>query len=439
MSAASSCSFAVAVACAIGWSAPARADAPRPIVGFEVRGPTRVTAETLAHLSHVDLGDRVAESDLPEIELALLSSELFETVAVELVPSGDGVIVAATLHDRLPWIAAPALYVLPKTFAIGAGYAESDLFGEDKKLLVFGQIGNRESFAFATYMDPLLGGTHFIFRADVFPLRRMIDEYDNTNPRAPAIVRRSTETYLDGGLLLGYELTWWLVPDVRIRGARVKFRGAHAPDGTPLPEPERDGWDVSTQARITADHRFHDRGITWGAFAQALVESSVPRLDSYGYQFARLRAYYSWRLFGDHELELRSYLEAGRHLPFHEEVTLGSESDLRGYALEQLRGDARATFRAEYSVPLGEVRKLAFRGLGFWDSGYARYVMTDPSGMRDYLPFQRDGAHWWRNDVGAGFRIYVGSVVLPLVGVDVGYGLEGHSFEAYVELGLTDF
>ena len=35
--------------------------------------------------------------------------------------------------------------------------------------------------------------------------------------------------------------------------------------------------------------------------------------------------------------------------------------------------------------------------------------------------------------------MYVNSVVLPLLGFDVGYGIEGHSPEVYFELGLTDF
>ena len=44
-----------------------------------------------------------------------------------------------------------------------------------------------------------------------------------------------------------------------------------------------------------------------------------------------------------------------------------------------------------------------------------------------------------RNDVGVGLRIYVKAVVLPLLGLDFGYGLEGHSPELYFEVGLTDF
>jgi len=39
---------------------------------------------------------------------------------------------------------------------------------------------------------------------------------------------------------------------------------------------------------------------------------------------------------------------------------------------------------------------------------------------------------------GVAFSILVKSVVLPLVGFDVGYGIESHTPEINFELGLTD-
>jgi outer membrane protein assembly factor BamA len=221
----------------------------------------------------------------------------------------------------------------------------------------------------------------------------------------------------------------------------VAFRNAHAVDAakTPLPTPERDGWDVAVQAELTADRRQHLFGVTWGPYVQLHLESSVPELDSYGYQVALLRAYYSWVLFDRQELELRTNVQIGRHLPFNEELTEGGVTDLRGYALDQFRGDFRTLARAEYSVPLFTFRMFALRAITFWDSGFVGNYFHDPSGKRDYLPSQAIGDHWLRNDVGAGLRVYVSSVVLPLLGLDFGYGLEAHNPEVYFEVGLTDF
>ena len=100
-------------------------------------------------------------------------------------------------------------------------------------------------------------------------------------------------------------------------------------------------------------------------------------------------------------------------------------------------GDTRALFRAEYSVPIVKWKIFSFRGIGFWDSGYLGWNFQRDD--RDYLPTQKNGSSIWRNDVGVGLRIYVSSIVLPLLGLDFGYGLEGHSPEVYFEVGLTDF
>jgi hypothetical protein len=102
------------------------------------------------------------------------------------------------------------------------------------------------------------------------------------------------------------------------------------------------------------------------------------------------------------------------------------------------RGDRRTTGRLEYSIPLFKWKSLAFRALGFWDTGYVGFYWRAPD-HRNYLPSQHDGAYWIRNDVGAGLRVYVGSIVLPLLGFDVAYGIEGQHPEVYFELGLTDF
>ena len=237
----------------------------------------------------------------------------------------------------------------------------------------------------------------------------------------------------------GYQLAWWLVADFRLRGAYVYFRDVHAADGTPLPAPEKDGWDWTVQARVTIDARSHRFGVTWGPFAQLILEPSVPGLDSYNYQVIKARAYYSWRYFEEHELELRTRFQAGRHVPFQEDLTLGGVPDLRGYDVDQFRGDLTWMFRAEYSVPLFKWRSFAFRALGFYDSGFVGRYNADTSGRRDYLATQAPGSAWFRNDVGAGLRIYVSSIVLPLLGLDFGYGIEGHSPEVYFEVGLTDF
>ncbi len=164
---------------------------------------------------------------------------------------------------------------------------------------------------------------------------------------------------------------------------------------------------------------------------------ALPPVSTYRYAVAALRGGYAWRLAGEQELELRALTGAGWHMPFRQELTLGGASDMRGYAFHQLRGDTEAVARAEYSIPLFLWQPLAFRALGFFDSGYIALRHAAGNTQRDYLPAEHGG--WFRNAFGAGLRIYVKSIVLPLVGFDVGYGLEDGAFQIYFELGLTDF
>jgi hypothetical protein len=46
-----------------------------PVVGFRMRGKTKVTERTGRYLSRVSPGERVGPSDLPRIQQAFLSSE----------------------------------------------------------------------------------------------------------------------------------------------------------------------------------------------------------------------------------------------------------------------------------------------------------------------------------------------------------------------------
>lgn len=434
----------VAVAIALVHPRPAAAEPAerRPVVGFRVRGPSKLTPETLGYLARVELGEALGAADLPRVQQALVSSELFETVAVALEEAPGGVLLIATLDDKHSWIIAPTVFLLPGRRSIGVGFAENNFRGENKKILLYGQLGDRESLFFGTFLDPRVRGSKLLWRGDVFAYRRINDEYANPpgDPTDDRIARSTTTTYLGGGLLAGWQFLWWLSTDVRLRAGWVTFRDAQTADDppSPAPLPEADGWDVSVQWRATLDHRHHRRGVTWGPYLQLALETTIPNLDDYDYQTALLRAYHSWRFFEEHQLELRTILNAGRHLPFHEELSLGGAVDLRGYAVDRYRGDTRAVFRAEYSVPLATWRSFAFRGITFWDTGYIAFELPRPGGDRDYLSSQLGGG-LWRNDVGVGLRIYVGAVVLPLLGLDLAYGIEGRSPEIYFELGLTDF
>lgn len=426
------------VAAIVASAAPAVAE-PRRVVGFEVRGDSKLKIRALRFLSHVEEGDYVTDGDRAKITRHLISSELFESVIVTFEDAPGGVILVATLDDKHSWVVAPTFYFLSGKRAIGAGYAENNLLGNNQKLLLYGQLGERDSLFFGTFLDPNVRGSDLTLRFDVYLYRRVLDEYVNPvdDPTSTEISRTTTTNFLGAGLLAGWNLQWWMVADLRLRGAYVTYRDPEGPDGSPLPSPGRDGWDITAQARLTIDARHHYFGVTWGPYLQLFADAAIPGLDDYDYQSALLRAYYSWRLFTEHQFEVRTQLQIGRHLPLHEDLVLGGAIDLRGYLLEQFRGDTRATFRAEYSVPVAKWKVFAFRAIGFVDSGFMGSYFPDPSGNRTYVTAPDE--EWFRNDVGAGVRIYVKNIVLPLLGLDVAYGIERRAPEVYFQVGLTDF
>ncbi len=73
------------------------------------------------------------------------------------------------------------------------------------------------------------------------------------------------------------------------------------------------------------------------------------------------------------------------HLPFQQELTAGGP-DLRGYLVNECRGDFKVSSRLEYSFQMFWIGPLAWRALGFWDSAYTTFVNSDGNYQRDYLP-----------------------------------------------------
>jgi outer membrane protein assembly factor BamA len=299
---------------------------------------------------------------------------------------------------------------------------------------------------FLTYLDPSVSGSPFSWRFDLYGFQRVIDEYANPAGDATddSVLRTTTVKYVGLGFQVGWRWSWYLVTDLRLRGGPTWFSDAAAPDGTPLLLPQDDGWDVTTQGRVTFDARHYRFGVRWGPYLQLYAEQTIPGLDDYDYSSILLRAYYSWVLFSDHQLELRTNLNKGRNLPLHDDLLLGGAVDLRGYQVDRFRGDTRAFFRAEYSLPITKWRIFSFRALGFFDSGFMgiynpRKDVLDGGDRSYFYPNMAQGSTWFRNDIGAGLRIYVKNVVLPLFGFDVAYGIEAESPRFVLQLGLVDF
>jgi hypothetical protein len=267
----------------------------------------------------------------------------------------------------------------------------------------------------------------------------------------PAAVREENLDYLNGGLKLGIEPLRGIKLDTRLRSAYVTYSGVqlapgataaevlgpNAPANARIPAPGNTGWDTSSETDFTVDRRANWEGVYTGYRYQLQYEFSLPTLSDFHYDRWGLAQYHAWRILEHHDLVWKDSLNIGHHLPFQQELLTGGP-DMRGWLNYQFRGDFQFEQTVEYSVPLFEVYGLSVRGLGFWDSAYTTFLTTS-NPERDYLPdSQARGFAPFKNSIGVGTRLFLRQIVIPLLGVDVGYGIEAKDVQIYLAVGLTD-
>ncbi|HEU5057663.1 MAG TPA: BamA/TamA family outer membrane protein [Kofleriaceae bacterium] len=451
---------------------PARADRIKEVLIVE---NSKTTDDTVLYIAGIEEGDEWDQETQERVKRDLVSSGLFKEVDVfsEPHPKGGGVRVTIIVKDKHSWVIAPTFYNQPTNTGGGLGFGENNLFGENKKLLLYGQVATGDTFFIGAYVDPSIAGTPFNWQADVFlryervieyspPTRFIIDEEHPVDP-----VRKSKMMYLNGGLKFGVTILRSLKLEQRIRGAKVAFYknqlhedalgdeslvcGGPCPTASGeveisrgLPEPGAEGWDMSTESVMTFDRRANWYGITTGSKLQLSYETSIPGSD-FDYWYSTFSFERAVRFFKRTNFIIRGMAGYGRDLPLQQEYT-GGGTTLRGYENKILRGDVKGAANLEYSVPFFTIKGFAFRGLLFVDSAYVAFLDIEPDDtFRHYLPNADVGAENvsnlapWKNSVGGGIRLYVRQIVLPLLGLDLGYGLESGGVEVYFAIGVGDF
>jgi outer membrane protein insertion porin family len=423
------------------------------IAEIVVEGNRRTTDATVREISDLAVGQGWTDDRRRHAEAELITSGLFRDVEVAAEPDGDTVRVTLRVVDKHSWVIAPTFYDQPTNRGAGLGFGENNLFGRNEKLLLYGQLATGDSFFLGAYIDPSVRGGPWRWQLDVYLRRIRAIEY--APPRAwrddPRPVRRSRLRYDNVGARLGRELRDGATVEVRGRAAYVRFTdvgladGATAADvgvapGEPVPAPGAAGRDVSIEALATFDDRTNRWGVHAGTRAVFTWERAVPGLSDFDYWYTGVALSHAIVIAARHNLIARAGLGVGADLPFQQEYSIGGTAH-RGLPGGQLRGDLRAIANLEYSVPVASYRGAALRGLGFVDAGYAGFHDVDAgdAAFRHYLPGAgAAGLAGYKTSVGAGVRVYLRQVALPLLGVDVGYGVERRGVEVYLALGLVD-
>ncbi len=433
------------------------AEASGEIGEIVVEGNTKTTSDTVTYIAKLDVGDPWTRDLVEPTRVLLVSSGLFKDVEVYSDRRLDGrVRVHLLVKDKHSWVIAPAFYNQPTNTGGGVGFGENNLFGSGQKLLLYGQVATGDSFFIGAWQLPQISGSHFHAQFDTYLARSRIFEYQTATAylASPRAVRESKMTYLNGGAKIGIDLFLGLKFDIRLRGARVKFDKVHLAKGAtitdidpmadpnapppPIDKPGKEGWDVSNEYDLIIDHRANWYGIQTGYKYTLSYERSVAALGSdFHYYSVGLSLYRAKQIFERHNLVWKFNTAYGHDLPFEQEYMMGGTS-MRGWINNQFRGNVKVLSNLEYSVPMLSAFGLSIRGLGFWDSGYVAFTNTD-NPERNYLPEAgRLGAAPFKNSIGVGTRFYLRQVVLPLLGLDVGFGLEARDVHVYLAIGLTD-
>jgi outer membrane protein insertion porin family len=442
-----------AFVCSVGALAatprPAHAEG-EPIVEIEVVENTKTNDETVRLIADVHKGDSFSYALLDRIRVDLVNSGLFKDVQVIGVPAPGGMKLTIVAKDKHSWVIAPTVYLQPGNKGGGVGYGENNLFGTNKKLLLYGQIATADSMFIAGYLDPAFLGSPLYFRADTFLRREFVTEFSGGDlfdePRPDRTTRMN---YYNFGFMLGLNVWKGMAVDVRLRGAWVEFGSPECEQESVMPpgsrecdseRPGENGWDVSTETRLTYDKRANWYGVTAGGLFGLSYEKGLPGLGSdFDYWIATVRGIKAWRFFEEHNLTLKGSAALGRNLPFQQELTSGGVN-LRGYQNREFRGDTKVAGTFEYGVPFFKLGSLAFRGLVFSDLAYTIFTSEEKDNpQRHYLKDQtKFDADSLRLGMGAGFRIYVRSIVMPLLGVDWGYAPQSNEYHVYFAVGLTE-
>lgn len=432
---------------------------------------TRTDAETIRYIAGVKAGEILTLELIETVRERLLTVGLFKDVNVYWEPAvkgGDaGVRLVISAKDKLSWIVAPIFHYSPGDYGGGLVYANSNVFGRNKKFLVIGQYTTAQKLVFLAFLDPQIKNTRFYYRVDLLARRDSIWEYAAGHVGNPRIERATDVDTFGAGVLGGVNFTRRVHLDLRLKiyydnvqhsdcFNTTNADGSGTPDvvaeqGGHCLQPSSSGWDNTITTHLAYDSRSNVYGVLHGLLLDANYQYGASWLGTRNdYHLLSLYGMYAWRFFKEHNLLLKLGADVFFDPPFKMEVETGGPL-MRGLVFRQFRGDTDVRGTLEYILPLFtvyglSVRLLAFydtnltwfRGLPDQDSAGARFVQRQRA-FRDFLPDTPSGVvrDSWHNGIGGGLRFFLRGVILPLLGVDFAYGLDGNSFQWYVSIGST--
>jgi outer membrane protein insertion porin family len=432
---------------------------------------TRTDAETVRYIAGVKPGEILTNELVEQVKERLLTVGLFKDVNVFWEPAipgaSAGIRLVLSVHDKLSWIIAPIFHYSPGDYGGGLAYANSNVLGANKKLLAIAQYTTATSFLFLAFLDPQIKNTRFYYRVDGLLRRDNIWEYAPGHIANPRIERSTPVDTVGIAGLVGVNFTRHLHLDLRLKlyydwVENATCYNTTTDDGSGTPNviaeqgghcwrPGSSGWDNTLTFHVGYDGRSNVYGVLHGLLVDSIYQYGASWLGTrQDYHLLSLYGAYAWRFFKEHNLILKIGSDIFFDPPFKMEVETGGAL-MRGLNFRQYRGDTDVRATLEYILPLFTISGLSVRLLAFYDtnltwfrslpdqsSPLARFVSRG-SAFRDFLPDTPSGVvrESWHNGIGGGLRFYLRGVILPLLGVDFAYGLEGNEFQWYLSIGST--
>ncbi|HEX4460977.1 MAG TPA: BamA/TamA family outer membrane protein [Polyangia bacterium] len=438
------------------------------VADVKVVDNTRTDNETVQYIAGVKVGMTLTPELVQIMSERLNTVGLFKNVEIHWVvlPTG-GVRVVISAHDKLSWIVAPLFSYSTGNYGGGLAYANSNVFGKNKKFLVLGEYTTQQKLLFVAFLDPQIRNTRFYYRVDGLVRRDSIWEYSPEHIANPRIERSTDLDTFGVGALAGVNFTRRFKMDLRLKVyydnvQKSSCYNTSNVDGSGTPNvvaeqgsclaPSSSGWDNTFTLAATYDGRSNVYGVLHGLLVNAVYQYGASWLGTrYDYHLLSLYGMYAWRFFREHNLLLKIGSDVFFDAPFKLEVETGGPL-MRGLVNRQYRGDTDVRATLEYYLPLFTLHGLSVRLVGFYDtnltwfrslpdqsSPLARLVDRGNGGFRDYLPDTPSGIvrESWHNGIGGGIRLYLRGVILPLLGADFAYGIDGNDFQWYISIGST--
>lgn len=432
------------------------------ITDIRVLGNTRTDEATIRSIAGLSIGDTLETDTLDTVRERLNTTGLFEDVNVWWQPHRAGVRVNIAVKDKFPWAPVPTASLAANNKSVGLLFVHGNLFGRGKQLVLGGRLATVDSGAALAYRDPSFFGSWVYWQLQATVAKQVIPEFDNADLGNPLEIRETR--LLSYGVEPSIGVAWMRRVKTQVAWHLEKFRFDQSDDPTNtdlvLTPSTRGGVLGMGRLSLTFDFRAREFAIMHGVALTVFIDHASSLLGS-DYSFDRVGAEWQQgiRLFRKHNLVYGASGYAGRNLPFFAENTAGGPN-LRGYLYQQFRGDTELLGTVEYHFPLFSIGTLDVRGLGFYDVAavWFRDLPTDmPIGpdtlsngtmvsyyrrntydQRTFPSTTTVGFDWDKsvhNSVGAGLRFFLRSVAVPLVGLDVGYGIEAHNWRLMLVIG----